>query len=232
LELTLIKFLRHAFERYPRQMEMNKHRLLRTVCLCVFGLVSWAGVQLACADSPPEPGQEVRKFDPINSSFVAVSPDKVVPGKIYSHYSSRHGRYVWAIALEGGKFSYALGQGSTEYPRNFDLVTSAAETQNLIASRVGDWAKVSQSQGRQILVRLQATGLWQVLQISSIRSHFDLDSGRRWEWHGERKVAVGHTGGYRWRYDGNRYQPANGWLSVSLLPGCPLSCACSMCSLP
>ena len=208
---------------------MIKFRVTWAISLCALFLASWQSSQNALADSPPDPDQAVRRYDPNNQNFQIVAPEKVIPGKIYNHYSASHGRYVWAFALEGGGFSYALGQGTTEFPRNFDLATSESETKDLIASQVGDWVKVSESQGRQILVRLQPTGLWQILQIGSVRSHYDLDTGRRWEWHGKRRVAVGHTNGHVWRLEGNKYVPGNSWPHYSVLPvnSAPL-CACDL----
>jgi hypothetical protein len=155
----------------------------------------------------------VRRPDPRTSELVPVEPEQIQPGKIYNHFSQHHGRYVWAFAKAGGRFSYALGIGSTELPNNFDLPTSKRKTTELIEEASGAWFERSRSEGSKVFVRLGADEKWQVLRSRSIRSHFDIDNSRRWEWHGKRRVAVRHTNGYRWRYDGDRYIPANFRLS-------------------
>lgn len=162
----------------------------------------------------------VRRYDPRSDKFVEVAADAIKPGKIYNHYSKSQGRFVWAYATDGGGFSYALGPGSTESPTSFDLVTSARETARLVERVAGNWASASQKTGSRIMVRLGEDGKWSVLRSASIRSHYDLDTLRRWEWHGERRVAVSHTGGYLWLFDGAWYTPAGPWLLSSSSCGC------------
>ena len=173
-----------------------------------------------------EPDALVRRLDPVDQTMVPIDLADVIPGKIYNRYSQRHQRYVWSIALEDGKFSYAFGPGTTEQPTNFDLASSPELTQELVEEAAGDWAAKSAREGRQIYVRLGEDGQWNVLQLASMRSHFDLDSGRRWEWHGKRRVPVGHLGGYTWRFDGQWYVPANGWARPWLGGSLPASCPC------
>jgi len=164
----------------------------------------------AAADGPLD--AQVRRPDPRSGSFSPVAPDQIIPGKIYNHFSAVHRRYVWAYAEEGGSFSYALGPGSTEKPDRFDLTTSTSETRELVEAEAGPWAETSRREGSSILVRLGVDEKWSVLPVRSIRSHHDVDSGRRWEWHGKRRVAVLHTSGGSWEYQGGRYVPANGWI--------------------
>lgn len=182
--------------------------LIARYCLLILILLlsplSWP--QSAEADAQDSPA--VRRPNPVSEELLPVAPDEIVVGKIYNHFSQRHGRYVWAYAIEGGGFSYALGPGSTELPANFDVAASQSETQGIIESVAGPWAEKSRLEGKQILVRLGADGRWSVLRGRGIRSHYDLDTGRRWEWHGRRKVAVLHTGGVYWSYIDNRYMPS------------------------
>ena len=173
-------------------------------------------------ESQPQP--LVRRPDPDTEEYSPVEPDQVIPGKIYSHYSQRHGGYVWAYAKAGGGFSYALGPGSTEDPVNFDVVTSERKTKEIIESEAGPWAKQSRRERSAILVRLGADYRWKVVRARAIRSHYDLDSGRRWEWHGKRKVAVLNMGGNQWTHDGSGYRPGPaGSLVMGLSPG-PCRC--------
>ena len=39
-------------------------------------------------------------------------------------------------------------------------------------------------------------------------SVFDLETGRRFDWHGDRAVEVVHSGGNSWARRGDRYAPA------------------------
>ena len=162
-----------------------------------------------------EPTSQVRRINPRTREFQPVAPADVVPGKIYSHYSERHGRYVWAFATEGGNFSYALGPGTTESPRNFDLPISTEQTEELLQEALGDWADAFGRMESEIMVRLGADDEWDVLRSPSSRSHYDLDNRRRWEWHGSRKVRVVHTNGNTWRYQDDWYVPAYPWISAA-----------------
>lgn len=148
----------------------------------------------------------VRKYDPVNETFVPVKLQDIKPGRIYSHYNAGRGRYVWAYAKQGGGFSYPLGPGSTELPDNFDLVATKNEVKALLGQAAGSWLSASRQEGVDIYVRLDAENRWRVFRGRSIRSHYDLDTRRRWEWHGTRQVAVRHVHGYLWNHDGQQYQ--------------------------
>ncbi len=179
----------------------------------------------------------VRRPDPSSGTLVSVDAQQIKPGKIYNFFSQLHGRYVWGYAKKGGGFSYALGMGSTELPSHFDLVTTPSKTKELIEAEAGPWAERSRQLGSQILVRLGEDEKWKIVRGRTIRSHYDIDSGdinsgdinsgnidsgdinsrsinsgRRWEWHGNRKVAVLHSNGYLWQYSDHWYTPANPWL--------------------
>jgi hypothetical protein len=148
----------------------------------------------------------IRKFDPRTREFVPVGPENVVAGKIYNYYSRRRQGYVWAYALKDGNFSYALGPGTTEVPENFALTTSTQETERLYEQRTYGGDRSAWEDGG-YKVRLGEDDQWSVLESATAvcRSHYDLDSRRRWEWHGNRRVAVGFLHGYTWRYEDGRY---------------------------
>lgn len=156
----------------------------------------------------------VRIFDPVKREFVPIDPVKVEPGKIYNHYSDRHGEYVWAYAKGDGKFSYALGPGTLEMPTNVALTTTPEETDRLLEERGFGTRDPRRWYRTEVRIRMDGNQEWQVLEqnYSSNRSHFDLDSHRRWEWHGDRRIPVRHTGGDTWRYDDGRYVPEHPWL--------------------
>ncbi|QDT00595.1 hypothetical protein [Adhaeretor mobilis] len=204
---------------------MTRLTLSRVVCLflgqLVFHCLS-AEVSLAAESSATA---SVRRYNPINRAFVAVESEEIKPGKIYNHFSQSRGRYVWAFAKRGGGFSYPLGTGSTELPSRFDLVTTTQETNELLGRNAGSWLEESRREGVKIYVRLDENGDWQIVRGRTIRSHFDLDSGRRWEWHGSRRVAVMHIGGYQWTTNGDRYVASDPWHGS--MPQYDGSCNCN-----
>ena len=114
---------------------------------------------------------------------------------------------VWAYALPNGKWSYPFGPGTTELPDHFDLVTPPALTRALLEQRAGEWLARSRREGSPILARLAADDHWELLEFRSVRSHFDLDSGYRWEWHGDKRIGILHIHGRRWRYNEESYEP-------------------------
>lgn len=187
--------------RPPKTLTIHSLLILSGTFLAMFPVHSSVAL-----DTTPE--AQVRRPDPISGALLPVAADQVKPGKIYNHFSQRHGRYVWAYALEGGSFSYPLGIGSTELPANFDVASSALQTQELLEAEAGPWARKSRLEGKQIMVRLGANGKWSILQNRSIRAHYDLNTGQRWEWHGKRRVAVLNMYGRIWGLDGENYVTA------------------------
>lgn len=160
------------------------------------------------ADEPTNTNPNaVRRYDPLSQSLQPIADENITPGKIYNHFSTAHNRYVWAYALPGGKWSYPLGPGTTELPEHFDLVTPPEITRALLEQRAGEWLARSRHEGSPILARLAADDHWELLEIRSVRSHFNLNSGYRWEWHGDHRIGVLHTYGRRWRYLDGVYQP-------------------------
>ena len=150
----------------------------------------------------------VQRYDPLSQSLQPIDDNKIISGKIYHHFSLEHDRYVWAYALPNGKWSYPFGPGTTELPDHFDLVTPPALTRALLEQRAGEWLARSRQEGSPILARLAADDHWELLEFRSVRSHFDLESGYRWEWHGDQRIGILHTHGRRWRYNEESYEPA------------------------
>ena len=184
----------------------------RIACLLIFACLSWGRLELnsVTAEEPPADitVRPVLRYDPLSQSLKALAKGEVIPGKIYQHFSPSHHRYVWAYAMGDGKWSYPLGPGTTERPDHFDLVTPPALTQALLEQRAGEWLARSRQSGSPILARLAADNHWELLEFRSVRSHFDIDSGYRWEWHGDQRIGVLHPLGRRWRYVEGRYLPA------------------------
>ena len=176
------------------------------ICLlCGLPMLAHATAKEAPSTAPAD--RPVLRYDPLSQTLKPIESNKVIPGKIYNHFSPAHNRYVWAYALHDGKWSYPLGPGTTELPDHFDLVTPPALTRALLEQRAGEWLARSRQEGSPILARLASDNHWELLEFRSVRSHFDLDSGYRWEWHGEKRIGVLHPHGRRWKYVEGRYRP-------------------------
>ena len=147
----------------------------------------------------------VKRFDPGRRLLVPVQ--KPLPGKIYNHYSDTLNRRVWAFVKSDGSFSHALGEGTVQSTKQFDFPYSTAEQQEMVAEIAPRWAKSMQQIGSEVFVRLNREQTWNLVQHLTIPSIYDLETGRRWEWHGNRQVAIGHTVGYRWQVVNGRYVP-------------------------
>jgi len=160
----------------------------------------------ATAEAPLD--RSIKRFDPVLRDLVTVQDP--ISGKIYNHYSDRLHRRVWAIAQPEGNFSHAMGEGTTQNIKNFDFPYSTEQQQDLIAQVAPRWAKSMQHVGSEAYVRLNSESSWRLVQHLTVPSLFDLETARRWEWHGQRRVAVGHMGGYRWRVVEGRYYPERG----------------------
>ena len=204
---------------------MNSFRSLTTTLLALLTFFS-TGICIPTTAHADENQPQVRKLDPRDRSFHPVQADQIIPGKIYNRFDQELGQYVWAYAKEEGGFSYPLGPGTTELPENFDLVTSESQTQDIVVTAAGNWAKLSSGSGQKLMVRLQAAGAWEVLRTSSVRSHFDLKTGRRWQWNGPRKVPVKHTAGSAWRFEDGWYVPATSWRNMVYIYPTALECGC------
>ena len=211
-----IHFIRTSKKRLIMQpMQSTRYRFRWRMFLTLVSLVCLTcGLRLfttATAEDAPATkasSQPVLRYDPLSQSLKPLEKNKIIPGKIYNHFSPAHNRYVWAYALHDGKWSYPLGPGTTELPDHFDLVTPPALTRALLEQRAGEWLARSRQEGSPILARLAADDHWELLEFRSVRSHFDLNSGHRWEWHGEQRIGVLHSHGRRWKYVKGHYQPA------------------------
>jgi hypothetical protein len=169
-----------------------------------------------------EPVQEslVQRYDPFNNKLIPVPPAEIKPGFLYRHYSPVQGQNVWSLANENGGFSYAMGQGSIQPAARLDIRATTQQTEKVLRDVAPRWAGALKSFGAPPLIILDKSNQWTLLQRSSVPQVMDLDTGRRWEWQGNRRVAVIHTGGYRWRIVKDKYVP-----QAFVLPTVTPSCA-------
>ena len=151
----------------------------------------------------------IYRLDPNLESdqWVPVPLAEVKAGLVYNYYNESLQRRAWGIANEQGRFDYAFGQGTTVPITMLDLRITPQMEARVLDQRRPRLLSELLTIGRSAAVRLDASNQWQLLPFPSSARIFDLLTSRRWEWHGPRRVAVVHTGGYLWHVVDGRYLP-------------------------
>jgi hypothetical protein len=182
---------------------MTRVALFAAVLECGF-----VGSSYAQEAATPVDTARVYRFDPLTDELVAVQAEEIMPGYIYNRYSPVMNRRVWSLALEGGGFEYAMAPGSVQQARLLDLRATEEQLRDELNERAPALAKMMDIRGAVAHVRLSEDDRWELVQQVTIGSVFDLETSRRWEWHGPRRVAVMHTTGYEWMLVDGRFLPA------------------------
>jgi hypothetical protein len=192
--------------------------MVRLGFIVALGLASLAAPPLA---AQPESGTAqpaaqatvdpatVYRFDPFRRELVATPPEEIKPGYAYFRHHPGMGRHVWSLATADGGFEYVMGVGSVAPARALDLRATPAEMQRQLAEEAPELKRIMDTRGTIAYVRLADERTWTLVPQPTIPSVYDLESLRRWEWHGERRVAVMHTGGFDWLQVDGRFVPAS-----------------------
>jgi hypothetical protein len=149
------------------------------------------------------------RFDPFQNKLVPVPVADLKPGYLYNHFNATLGRRVWSLAVRGGGFLYAMGPGSTQPGNRLDLRGTLQQRTQLLEAEAPSLADTIRRQGGGAFIRLNATEQWELVPFTTIASVYDLEDGRRWEWHGDRRVAVLHTYGADWQIVEGKFVPAS-----------------------
>jgi hypothetical protein len=149
------------------------------------------------------------RYDPMDEKLHQIKPAEMRPGHVYGRFDAGLGRWVWSKADAAGNLRYAMGEGSTQPARMFDLRGTDAERQRALERRAPELARLFSIQGAKPMLRLDATGRWGLGPTPCVSSVFDQATGERWEWHGDAPSVVTHSGGTRWRVEDGWYAP--GW---------------------
>jgi hypothetical protein len=169
-----------------------------------------ASIPAAQATATADAGRDrasVYRFDPMSESLEAVRPAELRPGHVYSRFDTGLGRWVWSKADAAGGLRYAMGAGSVQPARMFDLKGTDAERQRALEKRSPELARLFTIQGARPMLRLDADGRWGLGPTPSVSSVYDLATRERWEWHHDEPSRVTHPGGTRWAITGDRYVP-------------------------
>lgn len=195
---------------------------LTPAALMASALAVGLAAQLAAAEPRPVPAAEatatadagrdrgtIYRLDPMDEQLHPVKPAEIRAGHVYGRFDSRLGRWVWSKADAAGNLRYAMGEGSTQPARMFDLRGTDAERQRALERRAPELARLFTIQGAKPMLRLDASGRWALGPTPCVSSVFDEATGQRWEWHGDRPSLVTHSGGSRWQVRDGWYAP--GW---------------------
>jgi hypothetical protein len=169
------------------------------------------GVPAAEARATADAGRDrarVYRYDPVDEKLYPVTVREIRPGHVYSRFDAGLGRWTWSKADRAGSLRYAMGPGSTQPARMFDLQGTDAERQRALERRAPELARLLTIQGARPMLRLDVDGTWGLGPTPSVSSVYDLATGERWEWHGDTPSRVIHAGGRRWQVVDGWYAPA------------------------
>lgn len=169
------------------------------------------GVPAAEATATADAGRDrsqIYRLDPVTEKLFPVTATEIRPGHVYGRYDAGLGRWTWSKADAAGRLRYAMGEGSTQPARMFDLRGTDAERQRALERRAPELARLLAIQGARPMLRLDANGQWDLGPTPHVSSLFDEATRERWEWHGDQPSRVIHSGGGRWRVVDGWYAPA------------------------
>ena len=148
------------------------------------------------------------RYDPFDRKLIAVPAGEVKAGYLYSRYSAQLKRRVWSVGREGGGFEYAMATRSVQPAWRLDLRATPERQRQELLARAPELANIMDIRGARAFVQLDDKGVWQLMVRPTIANIYDEETLRRWEWHGERRVAVMHTNGYEWLMVDGKFVPA------------------------
>jgi hypothetical protein len=150
----------------------------------------------------------IYRYDPMDEKLHPIKPAELRPGHVYGRFDAGLGRWVWSKADAAGTLRYTMGEGSTQPARMFDLRGTDAERRRALERRSPELARLFAIQGARPMLRLDASGRWELGPTPCVSSVFDEATGQRWEWHGDTPSLVTHSGGTHWRVHDGWYTPS------------------------
>lgn len=150
---------------------------------------------------------QVYRYDPMTGTLVVVAANRIRPAGIYNRFDPGRGRWVWSKAAADGSLRYAIGPGSVQQVRYFDLQGTAAEQRRALEKQAPELARMLTIQGARPTLELDEQGIWQLGPTPHVSAIYDEATGQRWEWHGDRPSAVIHSCGRLWTYADGDYLP-------------------------
>ena len=172
--------------------------------------------------APAQDDRALLRFDPLR--YTPDSPDRapLVPvteqeakvGCVYSHFSERLNRRVWAIRQANGQFWHALGEGTTQQAPALDIRGTTAERRAKLEQTDNDLLQKLDRQGGYVFFRLNQDNSWQLAPSSDHATIYDAETQYCWEWAYGRYIPISSAPfAYRWRIVDGRYVPVEDPLS-------------------
>lgn len=150
----------------------------------------------------------IYKFDPLSKKYTAVARKDLKPQHVYQRYSPGVGKWVWSKAAADGTLRYAFGPGSSQPAALFDMPATSEERTKALEKQSPELAKRLAINGAKPSLRLGDDGQWSLMPDSTKGRVYDLESGQRFEWHGDNVVPVTHGAGSNlWTRAGGQYRP-------------------------
>lgn len=186
----------------------SRLRFCLAACCAAFAvpaLAADAAPAVAPQDLDPT---RIYRFDLLTEQFHPIDRGSLKPGYVYHRYSPTLGRWVWSKANADRSLSYAMGPGSVQARWLFDLTATLEERRRELEKRAPELARLYGVQGARAAVILGPDGRWELQGASSKGHVYDLETGQRWEWHGDHRAGVVHAGGNSWMWQDGRLVPA------------------------
>ena len=162
----------------------------------------------AAVAAPGSDTSLIYKFDPLSKKYTAVARKDLKPQHVYQRYSPGVGKWVWSKAAADGTLRYAFGPGSSQPAALFDMPVSSEERTKAFEKQAPELAKRLEINGAKPSLRLGDDGQWSLMPDSTKGRVYDLESGQRFEWHGNHVVPVTHGAGSNlWTRTGGQYLP-------------------------
>jgi len=184
-------------------------------------------VGTARSEGIAEDDRALLRFDPLHhmsgspdlATLVPVTEQEAKTGCVYSHFSERLNRRVWAIRQTNGQFSHALGEGTTQPGPSFDIRGTTEEKREKLVQIDSDLLKKLERQGGFVYFTLSQDNRWQLDPTSDHATVYDAETQYRWEWANGRYIPISSAPfAYRWRVINGRYVPVEA--SPLLETGC------------
>jgi hypothetical protein len=137
----------------------------------------------------------VYRFDLITETFSPIDRAECRPLHVYYRFSPILGRWVWSKVAADGRLEFAMGPGSVQQAYLFDLKATMEERMQVLRERAPELARQYGIQGARASMILGDDGTWKLHGVQSLGSVLDVETGRRWEWHGSHRAEVIGGGG-------------------------------------
>jgi hypothetical protein len=187
---------------------MNVLRACALSTLLVIAASAVAQEPVVPAPEPTDDPAAVLRYDPFSKQLIAVPQNEIKPGYVYNRFSAPLNRRVWSIAGADGEFLYAMAPGSVQAAWQLDLRASRERQMQELIAQAPELARMMDDRGARAYVRLDENDAWQLVPRITIASVYDLETLRRYEWHGQRRVNIVSSTGYEWLQSDGEFVPA------------------------